>query len=93
MTFNKKISMKKHNNFRKYNSRKHLKYLIGGAVQTQSSIEAYADGVIAATDGDGLNMAITAFNATSVPTPNAFNDVTGAVVLPPAAAPGPGLKF
>ena len=60
MTFNKKISMKKNNNYyKKYNSRKHSKYLSGGSGNSNSSsvfdrIEIYVEGMYKEEEEEAL---------------------------------------
>ena len=100
MTFNKKISMKKNNNYyKKYNSRKHSKYLSGGSnTPLYDKITLYVDDIYASLRNKNygnvvkrinvFNMAIgaTAPSAAPAPAPSAA-PAPAAAVAEPAAAP------
>ena len=100
MTFNKKISIKKNNNYyKKYNSRKHSKYLSGGSnTPLYDKITLYVDDIYASLRNKNygnvvkrinvFNMAIgaTAPSAAPAPAPSAA-PAPAAAVAEPAAAP------
>ena len=83
MTFNKKISIKKNNNYyKKYNSRKHSKYLSGGSnTPLYDKITLYVDDIYASLRNKNYGNVVKRINV--------FNTVIGATAPAPSAAPAP----